>query len=206
MAKKGKLIVIEGLDASGKKTQAALLARKLRAKLVSFPVYESSAGRLISLYLHGHMGRKEDVPPQVAALLFAMDRYQQKDKIEKLLHSGKTVVADRYSPSNLYQAAKLHGKKRAQFIKWLDELEEGLPQPDAVVFLDVPTAVAQKLLRKRGAKQDIHEADAKYQEEVRKLYLKEAKRRRWLVVSCVEDGKLRGIKEISAEMLGRLKK
>ena len=209
MPKRGRFIVIEGLDSSGKHTQALLLKSKLKGSvLVSFPNYKSAIGRLIEDYLHGRMGSKEEVPAEVAALLYAMDRYQLREKLDKMLEMGKTVIADRYTPSNLYQAAKLAGKAQAEFLVWLGELESGLPKPDAVVFLHLPAKAAQNLMRARKGKVvDMHESDVAFQEKVRKLYLLEAKRKKWLVVECLgRDGNVRAAAGIASEIAGRLLK
>lgn len=206
MKRKGKLIVIEGLDAAGKKTQAEILVRKLKARIFSFPSYSTPIGSAIQAYLRGRLGGRDALPPDAAAVLFSLDRLQWKQEIEGTLSAGRNVVADRYSQSNLYQAARVKGKKRREFISWLDDLDEGLPKADAVIFLDVPVRTAGRLMKKRGRKKDAHESDRKFQEEVRKIYLAEARKRKWVVVECTRNGRIRAKKEIAKEIIVRLKK
>jgi len=205
---KGRLIVLEGLDASGKRTQAGMLMAALRrrrrkAQLVSFPAYGTHYGKLVESYLSGKLGGREGIPPEAAAVLFALDRLQFKQKIEGMLAEGVTVVADRYVQSNLYQAARVpRGNKRTAFIRWLDRLEEGMPKADKVVFLDVPVRASRRLLKKRGRKKDVNEKDARYLEEVRGVYLSEARRKGWKVVKCLDaNGRLRKEADIAADVL-----
>jgi dTMP kinase len=131
-------------------------------------------------------------------MLYALDRAQFRDKIASDLKKGKIVVCDRYTQSNLYQAAKLPRKQRPKFVEWAKRLEAGAPEPDCVVFLDVPLAHGRELLRKRGRKIDVHEADARYQREVRREYLRAAgKNKNWLVVDCARGGRLLSREEIA---------
>lgn len=196
------LIVLEGSDASGKATQAKLLAEKLGAELVSFPDYESPTGKLIKAYLN------EEFPatPQTVALLYAANRFEKKEFIESLLKEGKTVAADRYTPSNpAHQAARVPPEQRQEFIKWIESVEAVLPQPDCVVFLDAPVSESQKLLEKRGEGRDYHEKDAEYLEAVRQIYLQQAKEKDWIVVNCCGEKGFRSVQEISDEIVARLK-
>ncbi|MFH1107513.1 MAG: dTMP kinase [Candidatus Micrarchaeota archaeon] len=203
---RGRLIVVEGLDASGKRTQAEMLVRRLkaagrRAHFVSFPAYGTPYGRLVKMYLLGEMGGREAVPPEAAAVLFALDRLQFKDMIAKLLADGIWVVADRYTQSNLYQAARVPAKKRARFVTWLERLEEPMPRADKVVLLDVPVRASRLLLRKRGRKKDVNEKDVEYLEEVRRVYLSQARRRGCRIISCMDtEGRLRGKADIAKEV------
>ncbi len=204
---KGKLIVIEGTDSVGKRTQALALAAALkkarkRAKLINFPTYNSEPGKLIKKYLHG----KLLLSPHAVAILYALDRYQYASQITQLLKNGTCVICNRYSQSNLYQAAKLSNpNERRKFILWSEAVESNLPQADVVVFLNLPIAVSTRLLKKRRRKIDRHERDASYQEKVRKLYLAEARMHSWIVINCNENGEIKNKSAISAEMLRRLK-
>lgn len=205
---KGKLLVLEGLDASGKHTQAALLARGLqragkRVQSIGFPTYGTPWGKLVKKYLQGKFGGKDALPPQIPAMLYAADRRQHAKKIRGWLAHGEWVVCDRYTQSNLYQAAKINAESgRKAFISWLKKLEREMPQANTVMFLDVPLASSRKLLVKRGRRQDVHEKDAAYLARVRRLYLQEAKANRWKVVKCVRQGRLRGKQDIAGEILG----
>ncbi len=200
------LVVFEGLDASGKHTQCELFLKKLRrlgfrTAFYAFPAYATRYGKLIARYLAGGFGPKEALPPRAIALLYALDRAQFKEKIASDLKKGKIVVCDRYVQSNLYQAAKLPRKQRPAFIEWVKRLESGMPRADKVVFLDVPIAHGRRLLKKRGRKIDVHEADVLFQREVRREYLGESKKNRvWRVVKCVEKGKLLSREEIAARV------
>ncbi len=204
--RKGTLIVLEGLDASGKRTQARMLAAELKrrgkkVRLLSFPAYGTPYGKLVEMYLSGKMGGREGIPPKTAATLFALDRLQFRGRIEEMLAGGTAVVADRYVESNLYQAARVPDGKRKLFIAWLEKLEEGMPAAGIVVVLDVPVGASRTLLRKRGRREDVNEKDAEYLGKVRKVYLSEAKRRGWKVINCVDGkGRLKAKAEIAAEI------
>ncbi|UCH88918.1 MAG: hypothetical protein JSV49_11885, partial [Thermoplasmata archaeon] len=130
----GKLIVFEGPDGSGKRTQAELLMEHLHklgvsAEYIEFPQYDSPFGSLVAQYLRGEFGVLNEVQPEIPAILFALDRYQFRPKIEEILSSGKYLIANRYSESNLgFQAAKFSGKEKTAFIKWLDSLDGRMPK------------------------------------------------------------------------------
>lgn len=218
---KGKLIAIEGTDASGKATQARLLLRHFRknrkkAALISFPRYSTFFGSLIGKYLRGEFGAKEKFPPKAAAILYALDKYSAADEIEKKLLQGFAVILDRYTASNIaHQGAKfINPQKRAIFIKWVSELESALPAPNITFFLDVPVSVSQKLMRGKDRKKkyrgkksrDIHEADLKYLERTRKIYLQLSKQKKWARISCISAGKLRKKEEIHKEIVKNLQR
>ncbi|MDY6769690.1 MAG: dTMP kinase, partial [Candidatus Nanohaloarchaea archaeon] len=138
----GALVVIEGLDASGKRTQAERLVRRLDtagqdAEYIEFPTYDRTRiGSLIEQYLDGGY----DAPPEVAALLYAADRYQMADELEAFMADGGVVVADRYSPSNYaFQAAAADDPA---MLDWMQDVERRLPQPDLVILLDIPPETA----------------------------------------------------------------
>src|SRR5271169_6709206 len=142
MTPRGKLIALEGIDGSGKRTQLDLLARALgaqgRATLqISFPRYESSFGKLVARYLNGEFGSLETVDPHLSALLYAGDRLEAKPELESALAAGKIVLADRYVGSNLaHQSERVPPERRDEFLAWLRHLEYGLyglPVEDLVV-------------------------------------------------------------------------
>src|SRR5579863_6138881 len=144
MAARGKLIALEGIDGSGKRTQLDLLARELDARglatfRISFPRYESFYGKLVGRYLNGEFGPLEAVDPHLSALLYAGDRLEAKPEIEAALLSGKYVLADRYIASNLaHQSARVSLDHREEFVKWLKRLEYALyslPAEDLVIYL-----------------------------------------------------------------------
>ena len=127
------LIVLEGIDASGKNTQINLLYKKLKeekydAELIEFPRYDTPFGEMVARYLRGEFGPRDKVSPELASLLYIADRYQFKDELFEKLRKGKILIANRYLQSNMgFQGAKLSGEARNTFIKWLDEVESRLP-------------------------------------------------------------------------------
>jgi dTMP kinase len=197
---KGKLFVIDGTDASGKATQSKLLADHLRGlqyrvELVSFPRYDSFFGSLVGKYLAGEFGPKESLPPEFCALLYSLDRYDFKPRLERFLGEGKLVICDRYSAANFaHQAAKFLDKKsQAAFLKWIKFVESRLPKPTATIFLDMPIKAAQQLMAgedrqkdyRQGAAKDLHEADVAYLERTRSIFLLLAKtEKNWLHIKC----------------------
>jgi len=193
----GRLVVLEGTDASGKANQSKLLVKNLRkhgynAVRVSFPRYKSFFGRIVAMYLQGKFGGKEKMPAELSALLYSLDRFDFKPELEKLLGKGKIVVCDRYTASNLaYQTAKIKNKKeQGSFLRWLGGVESRLPVPAIKIFLDMPVQAAQKLIKKRYGKKgkmDLHESDTAYLEIVRKIYLSMVRKEKdWLRVRCVK--------------------
>ncbi|MDP2973453.1 MAG: dTMP kinase [Candidatus Diapherotrites archaeon] len=199
---KGKLVVIEGADASGKKTQSRLLVESLRSagksvELVSFPRYNEFFGGLIKEYLQGKFGSKEQLPVEFVSLLYSLDRFQAKPMLEKWLAEGKIVVCDRFSASNIaHQAAKLSGARQKQFIRWLSNVESELPKPDLTIYLDVPVEFSQSLMQKEGRKKDLHESDAAYLEKARVVYLQLARQQNWVKIDCVKNRQLLSIAQI----------
>jgi len=189
---RGRLIVFEGLDSAGKKTQALMLVKRLKREgpgvvLAAFPTYEKTRfGKLVSGYLRGEI----TASPYTAALVYALDRCQFREDFLEKIRGGKTIVVDRYVYSNLYQAARIKPGQRKWFVEWLDCLEAPMPAADAVILLDAPPEVSERLLEGRGAKmkrfrgKDILEKSLEYQREVRSVYLSEARKRKWIVVDC----------------------
>ena len=187
---KGLLIAIEGVDASGKHTQARLLFERLKKEgfgcsLVSFPRYETFWGRLVKKYLKGGFGSLKEVKPEFASLLYSLDRFDAMPWIELEFAKGKIVVCDRYIASNVaHQAAKFSGKERGAFIRWIEIVEGRLPKPALTIFLDLPVPVSAGLMNGRARERDIHELDLKYLEAVRAVYLFLSKRPGWFRVGC----------------------
>ena len=150
----GKLIVIDGNDASGKHTQALLLKKNLEnsgrsAVVMDFPRYDSFFGGMVGEYLNGDYGSLTDVNPKLASLLYALDRFDEKERILGWLREGKYVILDRYVESNIaYQSAKLSGdKKREELISWIKELEYvrfGMPKPNIVFYLHVNPEISER--------------------------------------------------------------
>jgi dTMP kinase len=162
MAKKGKFIVIDGTDGSGKATQVALLSKRLtkegyKIKNVDFPeYYKNFFGKFIGHCLSEQYYNFVKVHPKIASVLYAADRFESKDEIEGWLKKGYVVIANRYVSANqIHQGGKIkNAKKREAFIKWLDEMEYGvfkIPKPDVVLYLDLPMkTIRKRLSRKRN--------------------------------------------------------
>lgn len=212
MAAKGKLIVIEGGDGSGKATQAKLLLqflknKKIPAVHISFPRYQSHWGKLIEKYLLGEFGNPTKLDPYFAAMLYANDRLAFRDELKKLLTDGKIVVCDRYVPSNIgHQSVKIKNpKSKIKFIEWLEDFEYGylgIPREDVVVYLSVPAAVSQKLMK--GRVKDEHESNLGYATEVVEVYEWLAKNKKhWVKINCTENGKIRSRQEILQDVLSK---
>ncbi|OAI51422.1 thymidylate kinase, partial [Planctomyces sp. SCGC AG-212-M04] len=186
-ARRGALIAIEGIDGSGKGTQAGLLrdalaARGLKTTLISFPRYrETFFGARIGDFLNGRFGSLDEVHPFLAATLFAGDRLESRPMLIQALETHDVVVLDRYVASNIaHQAAKRTGDERRTLAQWILNLEfdvNQLPRPDLAILLDLPASTAQTLIAKKNARTytdraaDLQEADAAYLEEVRQVYL-----------------------------------
>jgi dTMP kinase len=214
---KGKLIVIDGSDASGKNTQVKLLKEKLEAdghkvEILDFPRYGTFFGDLVSSYLNGELGDIKSVNPKVASLLYALDRYAEKDRIKQWIDEGNVIILDRYVESNLgYQ-----GAKDPKIITWIEELEYeklGLPKPDLVFYLHVPLEISKGLMESRPDKEyikdkrkDIHEMNLDFLEQVQKNYLKMVQEKRWIKIDCTSDGKLNSKEEISEVIYDIIKK
>ena len=198
----GKLIVIEGLDGSGKATQSkllyqALMDKGIKTEKVSFPDYESQSSALVKMYLAGQFGQKPgDVNAYAASAFFTVDRFASfKSKWEKLYNEGYVIIADRYTTSNgVHQCSKLPQEAWQDFMDWLYDFEYnkiGIPKPDCVIYLDMSPPVSQKLLSKRyegdESKKDIHEKDKEYLAASRKAALFCTQHDGWLRVAC-DDG------------------
>ena len=212
----GRLIVFEGTDGSGKSTQFARLCARLDGmgrsyqKLV-FPQYDQPSSALIRMYLGGEFGtHPSDVNPYAASAFYAVDRYASLKKVwGDYYENGGLVLTDRYTTSNaVHQAVKCTPEDRGDFLRWLDDFEHnkmGLPRPDLVLYLDMPTAQAVQLLRSREASThtsaDIHELDTGYLAACRDCALQAAGLLGWKVVTCVDPaGNLRSIEEIHQEI------
>ncbi|MCL5784813.1 MAG: dTMP kinase [Patescibacteria group bacterium] len=209
--KKGQLIVIDGIDGSGKTTQVNLLAeyleqQKIPHEVISFPRYQDNIyGRLIKRYLEGEFGEISQVNPYLMALAYAGDRALAKPEIEKWLEEGKVVLANRYvSASFAHMSANLPEEKRQEFIDWLEDLEyrtNGMPKEDLTILLKVDPEAGQKNVFVKN-QPDIHEDNLKHLEEASKIYLSLAKKENnWYVVNCMKDGQMRSPQDIHQELV-----
>ena len=208
----GKLIVIEGLDGSGKATQANLLYERLsknfeKAKKVTFPDYESDSSAPVRMYLSGKLSDKPDgVNAFAASSFYAVDRYiSYKTNWEQLYNDGGIIVADRYTTSNgVHQCSKLPIDEWNDFMDWLYDFEYkkiGIPKPDVVIYLDMSPEVSQKLMSKRylgdESKKDIHEKDKEYLEKSRKAAYFCVGHDNWVRIKCDNGETPLSIEEIS---------
>lgn len=213
--KKHNLIVIEGLDGSGKGTQTALLRDRMIAdghavRHISFPNYSETSAALVKSYLAGEFGTSpESVNAYAASSFYAVDRYAAyKKHWEHDYLSGVNILADRYATSNaVYQMTKLPREQWDAYLKWLEDYEYrllALPSPDIVIYLDMPPRVSQMLMSGRysgdESRKDIHERDLSFQEQCRESALYSAARLGWKVISCFEGDAPRSIENISDEV------
>ncbi|HZJ78642.1 MAG TPA: deoxynucleoside kinase [Clostridia bacterium] len=208
----GKLIVIEGLDGSGKSTQIELLKKRLEGygsqiRQIKLPDYDSPSSALVKMYLAGDFGKlPSDVNAYAASCFYAADRYANyKIKWADDYNNGKCIIADRYTTSNAYhQSLKLPKEEWGYFFDWLEDFEYnkiGIPKPDIVIYLDMPIDISQELMSKRyegnQLKKDIHEVNVDYLNKCREAALFSCKHYGWKLISCAENGKPLPIKEIN---------
>ena len=214
----GRLIVMEGIDGSGKRTQLDLLGNRLiaggnRVYSTGFPQYDSWFGKMVGQFLNGELGPLEAVDPHFTALLYAGDRFEAKPKIEAALNEGKIVLIDRYIGSNLaHQAARAPAEKRAEFRKWIEHLEYDiydLPREDLILYLRVPPSEAQKLVAHKAArsytsaKRDLQEASLHHLQDAADMYDLLSRSAPWTTIECFDSKRhaMREVKEIAQEVL-----
>lgn len=215
----GKLIVIEGLDGSGKATQARRLYETLQQKgipvrKVSFPDYASDSSALVKMYLAGEFGKDPSaVNAYAASTFFAVDRYASyKKDWGSFYEQGGIIIADRYTTSNaIHQCSKLPEEQWDSFLTWLFDFEYrlmGIPAPDSVMYLQVDPAVSQKLMTGRyqgdESKKDIHESNTAYLDRSQLAARHCAKVLGWKTILCVKDGAMRDIDDIGREILANI--
>lgn len=210
---RGKHIVIEGTDGSGKKTQVAELLKRFisegkNAESIDFPRYGTPSAYFVEKYLHGGYGSGDEVGPYTASLFYSLDRYDHSKGIKEKLDSGTTVICDRFTSANMgHQAGKIDDiSKRDEYLEWLNKLEfetMGIPKPDMIILLYVSPEMNQKLMAGRadkeylkGKKQDIHESDFNHMKKASEAFLYVAKKYGWTVVNCAPEGELLSIADI----------
>ena len=207
----GKLIIMEGLDGSGKSTQTALVEEHLNSKGISFkkiklPDYESPSSTLVNMYLGGEFGKDANaVNPYAAGAFYAVDRFASyKLKWKEDYDNSVLILADRYATSNsIYQMEKLDKSEWDSYLDWSEDFEYnkiGIPQPDLVIFLDMPIEISQKLMTKRydgnEGKKDVHEANVEFLKKCRTSALYAANKQGWKVVECSDGDNALPIDEI----------
>jgi dTMP kinase len=218
MTTRGILIAIEGIDGSGKQTQARLLEHSLLSQghavyATGFPQYESWFGSMVGKYLNGDFGPLEAVDPHFSALLYAGDRFEAKARIESALNDAKVVLIDRYVASNLaHQVARATAEKRSEFLRWIEHLEYsiyGLPREDLILYLRVPPRQAQKLVAKKSernytrATHDLQEKSLAHLEDAADMYDMLSRSRPWATIQCYDAriNSLRLPEDIASEVL-----
>ncbi|MDD4983353.1 MAG: thymidylate kinase [Candidatus ainarchaeum sp.] len=220
MVQKGKFIVIDGTDGSGKKTQMDLLVNKLisegkEVKTADFPQYGNWSAEFVARYLRGEFGTLEQVSAKKASLFYALDRFAASFQIREWLNNGVTVISNRYTSSNKgHQLGKIASdKERDAFLTWVNDLEYnilGIPKPDLTLLLHMDPLIGQQLVDKKdareytkGKKRDLHEADANHLKNAESAYLfclENDKSENWKRIVCFEKNKPKSIEEIQKEV------
>ncbi len=211
-----KLIVIEGLDGSGKGTQSQLITQELlnrghKVRKLTFPDYDSPTSSLVKMYLGGELG---DTPDDVNA--YAASSFYAVDRVASFIKDWKNdyeecdyIIADRYVTSNIiYQMSKVDDSERDDYIEWCEDYEYnrlGVPKPDIVIYLDMPPKVSQKLMsgRYKGdeSKKDIHEKNMNFLLSCRKSALYALQKLSWVHISCAENDTPKSIETITQQIL-----
>lgn len=215
----GKIIVLDGLDGCGKSTQLELAKECLNnmgvnCRAVSFPNYDSPSGELILSYLRGEIPCVDKNGAYAASALYAMDRYISYVKEwGEFYKNGGVILCGRYTTSNaVYQLTKVAEDEREEFLDWLFDFEYnklGLPEPDLVLYLDMPVEISQRLLTERyggdESRKDIHEKNVKFLQDCRENAMYAAERCGWDIIDCCINGEPRLIKDICEEISGYLR-
>ncbi len=207
---KGFLLVIDGIDGSGKTTQIELLkqylasqGQALQVEVINFPRYEDNLyGKLIKRYLEGEFG---EVNPYLIAPVFAGDRFLAKPLIESWLNEGKVVIANRYvSSSKAHLGANMDEVKKEEFMEWIDQLEyqtNGMPKPDFTILLKVDPKVGQKNAL-ADHQVDMHEQSIEHEQKASKIYFEMSQaEENWEVLDCMENGKMKSKEDIHKEIV-----
>lgn len=215
-----RLIVIDGLDGSGKATQSKILCDRLKglgykARTLSFPDYESDTSALVRMYLSGQLGNSpDDVNAYAASSFYAVDRVASYlSTWGRDYDEYDYIIADRYTTSNIiHQMSKVDESERESYIKWLFDYEYdrlGVPSPDMVIFLDVAPDISQKLIFSRyegdETKKDIHEKDFAYLMRCRESAIYAIEKLHWRVISCTDEDGMRSIEAISDTIFSLIK-
>ncbi len=216
---KGKIIVLEGLDGCGKSTQLGLLSKALKeqgveTRLISFPNYDSNSGKIVSAYLGGEIPCDGETGAYAASSFYAVDRYiSYSIDWKRDYDNGSVIVSGRYTTSNaIYQMTKLKADRRNGYLNWLWDYEYeklSLPKPDAVIFLDMPIEVSQKLLSVRyegdESKKDIHERNIAFMKQCRESAMYTAEKCGWKIIPCSDGENPLSIEEIHSRILDTIK-
>jgi len=174
------IIVFEGGDQAGKKTQSTMLEKELKSariktKLFSFPDYSTPIGKEINRHLHG----KIKFPPQVIHCLLAANRWEKLDEIKKAQENNSVVIMNRYAESNL-----IYGLANGLKLKWLENLDAGLPKSDLVIVLDVSQKVS---FTRKKSNRDRFEKNRDFSQKISKIYRKMAKKKKWKIIDATKS-------------------
>ena len=217
------LIAIEGIDGAGKGTQAGRLVSSLlklgfKVDTLQFPRYAATTfGSAIGDFLNGRFGALHEVHPQLAAVLYAGDRYESRPLLLRMMEENDVIVLDRFVGSNLaHQSAKLEGEARIALIDWVEKVEHevfALPRPTITILIDMSSQMSRELVSRKAARDyttqaaDLQEADLPYLEKVRRCYLALSHSRLdWRTVHGLhDDGALKSIDEVGDEILAVVK-
>jgi dTMP kinase len=219
---RGKFIVIDGTDGSGKATQAEILIKRLEQEgrqvfKISFPQYGKKSAGLIEEYLNGAFGSAEEVGPYRASVFYACDRYDGARAIKQALDEEKIVIADRYTLSNMaHQGGKINeATERQKFFDWLENLEFSIfqiPRPDLNLILHVAPEIGQKLVDNKDeraylkdGKRDIHEADLNHLKHAERIYVELSHLEGTKLIECVENGEIMTREAIAELVWGEVK-
>ncbi|HIJ10831.1 TPA: thymidylate kinase [Candidatus Woesearchaeota archaeon] len=221
----GTLIVIDGIDGSGKGTQTKLVVQRLEeegynVKMADFPRYDEWSSAFVSRYLRGEFGKANEVTPKQASLFYALDRYAASSQIRQWLREGAIVISNRYvSASKGHQLGKLINQDEMnEYLSWLNELEYGtlqIPKPDCTIFLHMPPVIGQKLVEQKqareylqGATKDIHEADLSHLQNAERAFLfcvTNDAHENWHHIVCAEGNQPRTVESINNELYQKIK-
>ncbi|MBP6884053.1 MAG: deoxynucleoside kinase [Candidatus Pacebacteria bacterium] len=226
MAKRGKLIVIDGTDGSGKKTQISLLRKRLtkeghKVKVIDFPeYYKNFFGAFVGHCLKEQYYNWVNIHPKIASIAYAADRWESKAEIEKWLGQGYVLLSNRYVSANqIHQGGKISNvNKRKEFLKWLDEMEYKvfkIPRPNVTIYLSLPLPTILQLIKERnykgaraylGSKKDVHEKDKNFLKNSVKsgLWLAQIEKG-WKKIECTNKGQLRTFEDIHEEIYEKIK-
>ena len=217
---KGKLIVLEGIDGSGKSAQYRRLCARMENDGIAynhivFPRYDKESSALIRMYLSGQFGENPgDVNAYAASTFYAVDRYASfKQDWGGFYADGGVVLADRYTTSNaVHQGGKLPPEERKAYFRWLFDFEYrlmGLPAPDLVIYLDVPVEQTEENMHRREAEThtvaDIHEKDRDYLRQCQIAAMDAAEQFGWKRIPCTRDGAMRSVEEIHNDVYSAVK-
>lgn len=212
--KRGKLIVIDGSDGSGKATQINYLFKRMKEEnypvdVLDFPQYDKNSSYFVQNYLNGKYGKADEVNEKLASLFYALDRFDARDDTNKKLDEGINIIVNRYVGSSAgHQGGKISDpEKRKKYLDWLYDLEYNIcriPKPDLNIYLHVPWEIGQKLVDKKeareyikGKKRDIHEDDREHLKKAQQSYIELVEEDPdWKRVDCIEGGELMSREDI----------